>query len=87
MAEGLPPWAAAIPLKVTLSATQAVLFHQNSCQATLRGQGRARQWLDYLRVTHGSPVNKKEAQHKDRGGGPAVTIAPAALLRKTQKHG
>lgn len=79
MAEGVHPWAAAIPLKVALSATQAVLFHQNSCQATL-GSGRARQWLYYLRVTHGSPVNKEEAQHKGRGGGITITIAPAALL-------
>lgn len=35
LAEVLHPWAVALPLKVTLLATQAVLFHQNTCQATL----------------------------------------------------
>lgn len=49
------------------------------------GSGRARQLLYYLRVTHGSLVNKKEARHKGIGGGLRITIAPAALL-KIQKR-
>lgn len=84
MAEALHPWAIAISLKVTLSVTQAVLFHKNSCQAR-EGSGCAHQWLYYLLVTHGSLVNKKEAQHKDIGGGLPITIAPAAFL-KIQKR-
>ena len=85
MAEALHPWATLISLKVTLSATQAVLFHQNSCQATVKGQGVLAsgsitcKWL----MNHCSINRKRDT--KALGSGYPITIAPVALL-KIQKR-
>lgn len=84
MAERSCPKALPISLKVTSSAKQAVLFHQNLRQT--RSEVMGLHLLSYLGAAHRSSVNEERLPNTKAEVVPTlITIAPVALFR-TQKQ-